>query len=152
MSVRCNRNIKYQHTTIIYIQNVCYTVMRKYFIINLWLWSYINFVIYNLYVSPLHCNHQYHADFDICHDLHGRIIGEHVPHTPKEIPSYIVSHQTRTTIRFCLNKRQVCVCEENKWQVGTKATPTVARMTNWSLLSVLLCVTSGAKITPQFSI
>jgi hypothetical protein len=47
--------------------------------------------------------------FDICHDLHGLIIGEHVPHMPEEIPSYIVNHQTRTTIRFCL-KRQVCVC------------------------------------------
>jgi hypothetical protein len=89
--------------------------MRKCFIINLWFWSYINFVIYNLSVSPLHCNHQYHADFDICHDLHGLIIEEHVPHIPEEIPSYIVSHQTRTTIRFCLNKKaSVCLWRELK--------------------------------------
>jgi hypothetical protein len=38
------------------------------------------FCYFNLSVSPLHCNHQYHADFNICHDLHGLIIGEHVPH------------------------------------------------------------------------
>jgi hypothetical protein len=89
-------------------------VMRKCFIINLWFWPYINFVIYNLFVSPLHCNHQYHANFDICHDLHGLIIGEHVSHIPEEIPSYIVSHRTRTTIRFCLNKKVgVHVCKTN---------------------------------------
>jgi hypothetical protein len=28
----------------------------------------------------------------------------------EEIPSYIVSHQARTTIRFCLNKKSKCVC------------------------------------------
>ena len=96
-----------------YIQNMYYTVMKKCFIINLWFWPYINFVIYNLSVSPLHCNHQYHADFDICHDLHGLIIREHVPHIPEEIFSYIVSHQTRTTIRFCLNKKaSVCLRRE----------------------------------------
>jgi hypothetical protein len=71
------------------------------------------FCCINLFVSPLHCNHQYHADFDICHDLHGLIIGEHVPHMPEEIPSYIFSQQACTTIRFCLNKKaSVCVCEE----------------------------------------
>jgi hypothetical protein len=32
------------------------------------------FCYFNLYVSPLHCNHQYHADFDICHDLYSLII------------------------------------------------------------------------------
>jgi ATP-dependent exoDNAse (exonuclease V) beta subunit len=37
-----------------------------------------NFCYFNLAVSLLHCNH--HADFDICHDLHGLIIEEHVPH------------------------------------------------------------------------
>jgi hypothetical protein len=111
------------------------------------------FCYFNLVISPLHCNHQYHADFDICHDLYGLIIGEHVPHMPEEISSYIVSHQTRTTIRSCLNKKvSVCVCEDNYRQAGTKATLTVARMTNWSLLSILLCVTSGAKMTPQSSI
>jgi hypothetical protein len=74
-----------------------------------------NFCYFNLSVSPLHCNHQYHADFDICHDLHGLIIGEHVPHMPEEIPSYIDSHQTRTTIRFCLNKKaSVCLRRELK--------------------------------------
>jgi hypothetical protein len=72
------------------------------------------FCYFNLSVSPLHCNHQYHADFDICHDLHGLIIGEHVPYMLEEIPSYIISHQTRTTIPFYLNKKTtVCVCEEN---------------------------------------
>jgi hypothetical protein len=72
------------------------------------------FCYFNLSISPLHCNHQYHADFDICHDLHGIVIGEHVPHMQEEIPPYIVSHQTRTTIRICLNKKaSVCVCEDN---------------------------------------
>jgi hypothetical protein len=39
-----------------------------------------NFCYFNLAVSLLHCNYQYHGDFDICHDLHGLIIEEHVPH------------------------------------------------------------------------
>jgi hypothetical protein len=67
------------------------------------------FCYFNLVVSLLHCNHQYHADFDIYHDLHGLIIGEHVPHLQVEVPSYIVSHQTRTTIHDCLNKKCKCV-------------------------------------------
>jgi hypothetical protein len=71
------------------------------------------FFYFNLVVSPLHCNHQYHADFIICHDLHGLIIGEHVPYLPEEVPPYIISHQASTTIHACLKKRQVCVCEEN---------------------------------------
>jgi hypothetical protein len=72
------------------------------------------FCYFNLAISPLHCNHQYHADFDIYHDLHGLIIGEHVPLMLEEIPLYIVSLQARTTIRSCLNKKaSVCVCEEN---------------------------------------
>jgi hypothetical protein len=50
------------------------------------------FCYFNLVVSLLHCNHQCHADFDICHDLHSLIIGGHVPHLPVEVPSYIVSH------------------------------------------------------------
>jgi hypothetical protein len=50
------------------------------------------FCYFNLSVSPLHCNHQYHTDFNICHDLHGLIIEEHVPHMQEEIPPYIVSH------------------------------------------------------------
>jgi hypothetical protein len=49
------------------------------------------------------------ADFDIYHDLYDLIIGEHVSHIPEEILSYIVSHWTRTTIHFCLNKK-VSVC------------------------------------------
>jgi uncharacterized membrane protein len=72
------------------------------------------FCYFNLAVSPLYCNHQYHADFDICHDFYGLIIGEHTPRLPEEVLSYIVSHQARTTIRASSNKKkQVCVCEEN---------------------------------------
>jgi hypothetical protein len=72
------------------------------------------FCYFNLVVSPLHCNHQYHVDFDIFHDLYCLIIGEHVSHMLEEISPYIISHQTRTTIRSCLNKKaSVCVCEEN---------------------------------------
>jgi hypothetical protein len=51
------------------------------------------FCYFNLVVSLLHCNHQYPANFDTCHDLHGLVIGEHVPHLPVEVLSYIVSHQ-----------------------------------------------------------
>jgi hypothetical protein len=41
--------------------------------------------------------------------------GEHVSHTPEEIHSYIVSHQARTTIRSCLNKKtSVCLRKELK--------------------------------------
>jgi hypothetical protein len=64
------------------------------------------FCYFNLVVPLLHYNHQYHADFDICHDLHGLIIEEHVPHLPVEVPSYIVIHQVRTTIHACLNKKK----------------------------------------------
>jgi hypothetical protein len=44
------------------------------------------FCCFNLLVSPLNCNHQYHADFDICHDFDGLIIGEHAPRLPEEVP------------------------------------------------------------------
>jgi hypothetical protein len=72
-------------------------------------------LLFNLSVSPLYCKHQYHVNFDICHDLHGLIIGEYVPHMLEEIPSYIVSHQIRITIRFCLNKKaSVCLRRELK--------------------------------------
>jgi uncharacterized membrane protein len=72
------------------------------------------FCYFNLAVSLLHCNHRYYTDFDICYDLHGLIIEEHVPHLLVEVRSYIVSHQVRTTIHACLNKKaSVCVCEEN---------------------------------------
>jgi hypothetical protein len=52
-----------------------------------------------------------------CHDLHGLIIREHVPQLPKEVPSYIVRHQARTTIRACLNKK-ACVCLRKEFKVG----------------------------------
>jgi hypothetical protein len=111
------------------------------------------FCYFNLSVSPLHCNHQYHADFDICHDLHGLIIGKHVPHMLEEISLYIISHQARTTIHFCLNKKGKCVRLQRELKAGRhKSYPDGARMTNWSLLSVLLCVTFGAKMTPRSSI
>ena len=73
------------------------------------------FCYFNLVVSLLHCNHQYHVDFDICHDLYGLIIGEHVPHLLVKVPSYIVSHQAHTTIHACLNKKtSVCLRRELK--------------------------------------
>jgi hypothetical protein len=54
------------------------------------------FCYFNLVISPLHCNHQYHADFDVCHDLYGLIIGEHehVPHMPEKFPraSLVIRH------------------------------------------------------------
>ena len=71
------------------------------------------FCYFNPVVLPQHCNQQYHADFDICHNFHAIIIGEHVPRLPEEVPSYIVSHQARTTIRAAQTKKQVCVCEDN---------------------------------------
>jgi hypothetical protein len=64
------------------------------------------FCYFNLVVSPLHCSHQYHADFYICHDLHGLVVGEHVPHLPEEVLSYILSHQAHTDIHTCLNKKE----------------------------------------------
>jgi hypothetical protein len=94
---------------------MCYIVMRKMFHNQFVILAIHKFCYFNLVVSPIHCNHQYHAYFDICHDLYGLIIGEHVPHMPEEIPSYIVSHQTRTTIRSCLNKKvSVCLRRELK--------------------------------------
>jgi hypothetical protein len=74
------------------------------------------FCFFNLAISPLHCNHLYHADFDVCHDLHGLIIVEHIPHLSEEVLSYIIiSHQAHTTIHAYLNKKtSVCIiCEEN---------------------------------------
>jgi hypothetical protein len=64
-----------------------------------------NFCYFNLAISPLYCNHQYHADFYIYSDLYGLVVGEHVPHLLEEVPSYIVSHQARTIVRVCLNKK-----------------------------------------------
>jgi hypothetical protein len=105
------------------------------------------FCYFNLVVSLLHCNHQYYADFDICHDLHGLIIEEHVPHLPIQVPLYIVSHLVRTTIHACLNKKGKCMCLRRELKAGRhKSYPDDGE---WSLLSVLLCVTSDAKMTPQ---
>jgi hypothetical protein len=82
------------------------------------------FCYFNLVVSPLHYNHRYHTGFDICHDFYGLIIGEHAPRLPEEVPSYIVSHQARTTIHTCSNKKAiVCVCEKNQRQTSTKSYP-----------------------------
>jgi hypothetical protein len=103
------------------------------------------FCYFNLAVLLLHYNHQYHADFDICHDFHGLIIEEHVPHLLVEVPSYIVSHQVRTTIHACLNKKSKCMCLRRELKAGRhKSYPDDGE---WSLLSVLLYVTSGAKMT-----
>jgi hypothetical protein len=44
------------------------------------------FCCFNLVVSPLHYNHQYYTDFDICHNFDGIIIGEHVPRPSEEVP------------------------------------------------------------------
>jgi hypothetical protein len=105
------------------------------------------FCYFNLVVSLLHCNHQYHADFDICHDLHGLIIEEHVSHLLVEVPSYIVSHQVRTTIHACLNKKDKCMCLRRELKAGRhKNYPDDGER---SLLSVLFCVISGGQMTPQ---
>jgi hypothetical protein len=104
------------------------------------------FCYFNLVVSLLHCNHQYHADFNICHDLHGLIIGEHMPHLSVEVPSYIISYQAHTTIHACLNKK-ASVCLQRELKAGQhKSYPDDGE---WSLLSILLSVTSGAEMTPQ---
>jgi hypothetical protein len=104
------------------------------------------FCYFNLAISLLHYNYQYHADLVICHDLHGLIIEEHVPHLPVEVPSYIVSHQVRTTIHACLNKKSKCMCLRRELKAGRhKSYPDDSE---WSLLSVLLYVTSGAIMMP----
>jgi hypothetical protein len=104
------------------------------------------FCYFNLVVPLLYCNHQYHADFDIYHDLHGLIIGEHVTHLPVEVPTYIVNHQDHTTIHTCLNKKaSVCLRRELK----ACRHKSYSDDDEWSLLSVLLCVTFGAEMTPQ---
>jgi hypothetical protein len=73
------------------------------------------FCYFNLVVLPIHFNHQYHVDFNICHDLYGLVVGEHVSHLTEEVFSYIVRHQTCITIRVCLNKKtSVCLRKELK--------------------------------------
>jgi hypothetical protein len=76
------------------------------------------FYYFNLAVLLLHCNHQYHAYFDICHDLHCLIIKEHVPHLFVEVASYIISRQVRTTIHACLNKKGKCMCLRGELKAG----------------------------------
>jgi hypothetical protein len=75
------------------------------------------FCYFNLIVSPLRYNHHYHAGFNICHDLYDLVVGEHVPHPPEEVPSYIISHQARTTICTCLNKK-TSVCFQRELKTG----------------------------------
>jgi hypothetical protein len=77
------------------------------------------FCYFNLAVSLLHCNHQYHTDFDICHDLYGLIVEEHVPHLPVKVLSYIVSHLVRTTIHACLKKGK-CMCLRRELKAGCR--------------------------------
>jgi hypothetical protein len=36
------------------------------------------FCYFKLVVLPLYYNHQYHADFNTCHDLHDLIVEEHI--------------------------------------------------------------------------
>jgi hypothetical protein len=127
---------------ITYIQNVSYNnkcvlyCYKKIFHNSFVILAIHKFCYFNLVVSLLHCNHQYHADFDICHDLHGLIIGEHVPHLPVEVPSYIVSHQARTTIHACLNKKCKCVFAK---RIKGRPAQKVPDDGEWSLLSVHLC-------------
>jgi hypothetical protein len=104
------------------------------------------FCYFNLVVSQLHCNHQYHADFDICHDLHGLIIGEHVSHLSVEVPSYIVSHQARTTIQACLNKKCKCVFAKR-----IKGRPEQKLPRRWRVVIVVgpPLLTFGVEMTPQ---
>jgi hypothetical protein len=105
----CNENILYHDN--LYIKCVLYCYKKKFH--NPFVILVIHKCCYfNLDISPLHCNHQY---FNICHDLNDLIIGEHDSHLPEEVPSYIVSHQARTTIRACLNKKaSVCLQRELK--------------------------------------
>jgi hypothetical protein len=65
------------------------------------------FCYFNLVVSLLHCNHQYHTDFDICHDLHGLIIREHMSHLPVEVPSSVIRHAPPYTLAYTKGK---CMC------------------------------------------
>jgi hypothetical protein len=103
------------------------------------------FCYFNLFVSLLHYNHQYHADFDICHDLYGLIIEEHVSHLPVEVLSYVISHQVGTITHACLNKKSKCMYLRRELKADRhKSYPDDD---DWSLLSVLLCVTSRAKMT-----
>jgi hypothetical protein len=117
---------------ITYIQNVCYTVMRKMFHNPFVILAIHKFCYFNLAFSPLHCNYQHHTDFNICQNLHRLIVGEHVPHLPEEVPSYIVSHQARTTIRACVNKKS-SVCLRIELKAGRHKIYPMARMMNWSL-------------------
>jgi hypothetical protein len=107
---------------ITYIQNKCYIFNEKRFHNTFVILAIHKFSYFNLSISPLYCNHQYNnADFDICHDFYGFIIGEHVSRLLEEVPSYIVSHQARTTIRACSNKKaSVCVSKRIKGRLAQK--------------------------------
>jgi hypothetical protein len=59
------------------------------------------FCYFNIVISPLHFNHQYHTDFYIYHDLHGLVVREHVTHLSKEVPSYIVVRSSKRKLRQC---------------------------------------------------
>jgi hypothetical protein len=109
------RSLSFQWTRGIYVpHNNLYTKCVLYCYKKMFHNSFVilaihKFCYFNLVVSLLHCNHQYHADFDIYHDLLGLIIREHMPHLPVEVSSYTVSHLARTTIHVCLNKKTI-VC------------------------------------------
>ena len=64
------------------------------------------FCDFNLVVSLLYCNHQYHADFDICHDFYGLI---RAPPTPAGRSSF-VHHQSSGTHHHTRLLKNKCVC------------------------------------------
>jgi hypothetical protein len=85
----------------------------------------------------------------ICHDLHGLIIVEHVPHLLEEVPSYIVSHQARTTIHACLNK-QVCVCLQRELKARWhKNYPDGGEDDELVIVVIPSLLTSGVEMMPQ---
>jgi hypothetical protein len=70
------------------------------------------FCYFNLVVSPLHCNYRYHADFNICHDLHDLIVGEHVLSLVYSQSSG-THHHTRL-----LKQKGKCVCLRRELKAG----------------------------------
>jgi hypothetical protein len=68
-----------------------------------------------------------------------------VSHLPIEVQSYIVSHEARTTIHACLNKKASVFLRRELKADRHKSYPDDDE---WSLLSVLLYVTSSAEMTP----
>uniref|UniRef100_A0A0A9FVZ6 p2C48 n=1 Tax=Arundo donax TaxID=35708 RepID=A0A0A9FVZ6_ARUDO len=57
------------------------------------------------------------------------------------------AHSTSRFAAFSLSGVAATICTASSLEI-TSQTPSVARMTKWSLLLILLCVTSGAEITP----